>query len=180
MSPKQNQGSEPGGLRHCLAGCADLHARCVIGNESPALWASRHRYPWRQVVAVIRLTTAVGAPTSERRAAILMRDWGLTDEDISEMLSMPESTVAWVRANVEEVRAREQIPARLEAAVAEVEPDDPDPEELERRKAQVREARGTGRVLSRPGEIQTRDPRTPGLRTFTWNGNSCAFIPTSP
>lgn len=171
--------SEWDGLRHCVAGSGDLHRRCVIGDEAPTLWAKRNRYRWRQVSAVLRLVTNVGVPSIERRAAILMRDWGLADEDISEMLAMPEPTVAWVRANVEEVRAREPIPLRLEMAVAEVEMDDPDPDELERRKAVVRDARGTTKTPARRGEIGVYDIRTPGLRTFTWNGSSCAFIPTS-
>ena len=78
------------GLRHCLAGCDDLYRRCVLGKETLESWARRNRYDWTQVRACWLMVSKVKPPSIHRRAAILMRDWGLGDEDISEMLALPE------------------------------------------------------------------------------------------
>lgn len=166
------------GLRHCVAGCTDLFARCVQGKESLESWSRRNNYDWTQAVAVWRMVSQVKVPSIDRRAAILMRDWGLEDEDISEMLAMPEDRVAWVRANQDEVRAREVIPFNLEMAVAQIDPEDPPPEELYARARSLRESRSRN-FNAAVGDFHKADVRTAGIRAYAWRQGTCAFIPTS-
>jgi len=182
-----HQGSQLVGdcLRHCLASSADLFARCVIGAESLTSWAKRHDLDWEQVRGVyVMLKTTQKVPSLARRAAVLMRDPGLEDEDIAEMLFADREFVADVRANLAVVRKREPIPAWAELMAAEVYPEDPEPAELYRRAAELRSQR-TSMPTRRnmPGhrkqgcDLKTDEPVTPGIRHYLWSARSHAFIP---
>jgi len=166
-------------LRHCLSSSADLLARCVIGAESLNSWARRHDLDWDQVRSVYVMLRAIGrAPSLERRAAILMRDPGLEDGDIAEMLGMEVAEVEAVRADVDAVRAREPIPEWAELSAAEMHADDPEPAELYRRAEALRSTRvrmPTHRKQS--FELRTDDPQTLGIRQYLWSYNDNAFVP---
>lgn len=142
----------------------------MIGKESAASWARRNRYPTAQAKRVLILVRNVGPPSIHRRAAILMRDWGLEDEDISEMLALPVDAVRSVRANIDEVRKREPIPDSLERLAAEIERDDPPPDELAQRARECLARRP-------PHPSGSYGPRTPGVRQYSWDGGRCAFVP---
>jgi hypothetical protein len=176
-----NQGSQLAGacLRHCLASSADLHARCVIGAESLTSWAKRHDLDWEQVRSVYAMLRSIKrAPSRERRAAILMRDPGLEDGDIAEMLFMDVAEVEAVRADVEAVRAREPIPEWAELMAAEMHADDPEPAELYRRAAELRAKRvRMPNHRKQNFELRAEDPVALGIRQFFWSYRDHAFIP---
>jgi hypothetical protein len=181
-----NQGSQLAGdcLRHCLASSADLFSRCVIGAESLTSWAKRHDLDWEQVRGVyVMLKTTQKVPSLARRAAILMRDPGLEDEDIAEMLFVDQEFVADVRANVDLVREREPIPMWAEFFAAEMFEEDPLPAELYQRAADLRSQRTrmpTRRNMAghrKQGcDLKTDAPLTPGIRHYLWSARSHAFI----
>lgn len=176
----RNQIADWDGLRHCVAGCDDLYRRCVIGKETLESWARRNNYDWVQVRACWLMVSKVKPPSIERRAAILMRDWGLEDEDISEMLALPEERVRWVRANIRAVRNNERIPLDLEMAVAQIDEDDLPPDELWAKAKELRDARPTvGFIGAMRGDVHRSDPRSDGIRAYSWSKSRRAFLSTS-
>ena len=58
---------------------------------------------------VSTLIKKVGVLSPERLALVVMRDWGLEDEDIGEIFSRPTEWATAVRANAERIKAREPI-----------------------------------------------------------------------
>jgi hypothetical protein len=181
MSELRNLGGQHrlvgGCLVHCLGSCADLLARCVIGRESLKSWAKRHDFDWEQVRGVyVMLRHIRRAPSPARRAVILSLDHGLDDSDIAEMLYMEEADVAAARQNAAALRKSERIPEWAEYYAAEMSADDPPPEELYRRAAELRQTRvRTPTHRKHDFDVPRDAPRAPGIREYFWSRRHASF-----
>jgi len=158
------------GLRHALAFASEIHRRTVINHESLISVCRDLDVPWEQGRGVYRIVRRFkGAPSLQRRIACAMRDWGLEDEDLAEMFAVDVSVVRWVREFIDVIREREPIPQTMEAEAAWMLPDDPPPEEIYKRAAEIRAARD---------HVEGKSPRfASGIRHFTWHGGQHAFLP---
>jgi hypothetical protein len=124
---------------------------------------------WEQGRGVYRIVRSLnGVPSLERRIACAMRDWGLDNDDLAEMFSVDVSAVRWVREFIDVIREREPIPDCMERESAWLLPDDPPPDELYRRAAEIRANRT---------HVEGKSPRfASGIRHYTWDGSRHAFL----
>lgn len=158
-------------LRHALAHADELRRMCIV-NGQPARTAARALGldPEQTRGAVRLLRKLKYEPSKERLALVVMRDWGLDDEDIAEIFSKPKVWAEAVRFNADKIKAKERIPERLEFLDAGLQSDDVSPEELYKRAAELRAA----------GVIEGRmvGPRSVpvAMRTYLF-WNDYAFIP---
>lgn len=174
-------------LRHPLAFAGQFHRRCVVNGESVNRVADDLGFDWGVSAGVVRLIREVGIPSLERRAVIVMMDWGMEDEDIAEIFSMSVEWARGVRERQEEIRRQEKIPRRLEYVDPGLQEYDPDPVELYRRAAEVRAQRpgdwkfDTAMPLGRATTSDRHQPRARfargGLRVFSWDGRNVTLVP---
>jgi len=157
-------------LRHAWAFAGEIKRRVLTNRESLISVCRELDVPWEQGRGVYRVLRHLKrVPSLQRRIACVMRDWGLNDDDISEMFAIDKSAVRWVREFVDVIREREPIPEEAEAESAWLLPDDPPPDELYRRAAELR--------ANRP-HVEGKSPRfASGIRQFTWHGGQHAFVP---
>lgn len=127
-------------LRHALAHADELHRRCVVNGEAAKVVARSLRLDPEQTRGSVRLIKKMGVLSPERLALVVMRDWGLDDDDIGEIFSRPKEWAATVRANAELIKAKERIPERLEFLDCGLQPEDVSPQELYKRAAELRAA----------------------------------------
>lgn len=153
-------------LRHAL-GCADeLRARCVEGRQTARQAASELGLGIGQTFGAIRILRH-DHYSPERLACVVMRDWGLDDEDIAEMFGRSVRWARVVRAQADEIRAEEPMPSWAEYPDAGLRPEDPSPEEIAQRCMEVR-------INGVPGS-----PRRPGIRHYSRREDLGTFVPTS-
>lgn len=164
-------------LRHALAHADELHRSVIVNRESIASVARRLELSFAQCKGTVRLLRSLASiPSPERLALVAMKDWGLEDEDIAEMWGRPAEWAAQVRADAKKLREREPIWAHLEYVDEGLCPNDPCPEELYRRAAEIRARREKGwtqSVKGRPLSAQTQG----GMRHFAWDGRNASFFP---
>lgn len=152
------------GLRHALAFASELHRRVVINKEHPKRVARSLELDHKQVVGVARLLRAVPTLSPERAALIVMRDPGLDDSDIAEIFGRSRQWARVVRERGPEIRVAEPVPERLEWFEGGPQKDDPTPEEISARAAELRRT---------PNRVRAPESRH-GIPTYQWNGH--AFI----
>jgi len=107
-------------------------------------------------------------------ALIAMRDPGLDDADIAEMFVESEGWSFDVRYDPK-LRENEPIPVHLEYLDDGLQPDDPSPQELARRTAEVRAAKVEP---DRPAHRWDHLSATEGFRYFNFTGVSA--VPVCP
>lgn len=164
-------------LRHALGEADELWRRCVVNRETAKRAAKAMGLPYGQVKGSVRLLKKFGTlPSRERLATVVMRDYGLDDNDIAEMFGKSPRWAAQVRANIEELRELEPVDSAYEFIDDGLRPEDPCPEEIRRRAEAIRANRP-----SNYGEFDSSDRSRkalsqPGLRQYIWNGRNAAFI----
>ena len=161
-------------LRHSLAFASTLHRRCVINYEPVVGVAKELGLDPEQARGAVRLLRAVGIPSKRRLALIAMRDPGLDDSDIAEMFVESEGWSFDVRYDPK-LRENEPIPVHLEYLDDGLQPDDPSPQELARRTAEVRAAKVEP---DRPAHRWDHLSATEGFRYFNFTGVSA--VPVCP
>jgi hypothetical protein len=128
-------------LRHALAHAPELTRRCLVNNQPASAAARIMGLQVEQTQGAVRLLRRLDyLPSPERLALVVMRDWGLEDEDIAEMFSRSKRWARAVRDNAEEIKANEPIPRHLEFLDCGLQPDDVSPEDLYKRAAELRAA----------------------------------------
>lgn len=126
-------------LRHALAFASVLHRRCLVNKETAVQVARQLGLDTQQTQGVVRLLTSIKyVPTFERLALIAQRDYGLDDEDIGEMFGRTPEWSAEVRLNAKKIRRAEPIEERFEWLTSDLTANDPTPDEIARRAAEVR------------------------------------------
>ncbi len=168
-------------LRHALAEADELWRRCVVNGQTVKAAAKLMGLRHGQCAGVVRLLRKVGrVPSPERMAAVAMRDFGLEDQDIAEMFRRSERWACAVRGRVEELREAEPIPVFFEYLDEGLRPQDPCPEELWRRAAEIRSKR-TKNYADYDSPVNERKARPQGrLRCFAWNGRNASFLSICP
>lgn len=138
---------EPGGsgFVSAWAFAEEIRRRVLINRCDPEEVAASLGCDHQQVSGVLSVIRHLDRlPTIPRRMTCVMRDWGVTDQDIAQMFSADMSVVRCVRRNADDIRSREPIPLQLELASMAMHIDDPSPEEIARRSEEVRRNRGPG------------------------------------
>lgn len=156
------------GLRHALAYAADLRRRCIVNGEAAKDVAVSMGLDVEQTQGTVRLLRAVPTLSPERAALVVMRDWGMTDEDIAEIFGRSERWAAVVRAQADEIRAEEPVPEDLEYLDSGLQKGDPSPDEIAER---VRT------LERRPRDMAALSPQA-AIRAYQWSGH--AFLSVSP
>lgn len=159
-------------LRHSLAHAAELHRRCIVNREQMKYVAQSLGLPKKQVAGTVRLLRSLGyIPSPERCALVVMNDWGMEDEDIAEIFGRTKRWAEAVRSNAAELREAEPIWRHLEYVDEGLRPQDPCPEELYRRAAEIRAKREDQRDA-----VLRYAPTQGGMRQFAWNGRYASFV----
>ena len=162
-------------LRHSLAYADDLWRMCVVNRMSVYRAAERLGLPKPQCKGAVRLLKQFGrVPSRERLASIVMRDWGLDDFDIAEIFGRSVRWAGAVRAHVQELREAEPVPEQYEFLDDGLHPDDPCPEEVYRRAAEIRAARRT-----KPKDMDRQVRPQLGMRCFMWDGRNASYLSVS-
>jgi len=106
-------------LRHALAHADELRRMCIV-NGQPARTAARALGldPEQARGAVRLLRKLKYEPSKERLALVVMRDWGLDDEDIAEIFSKPKVWAEAVRFNADKIKAKERMAFRRSMCTA--------------------------------------------------------------
>lgn len=157
-------------MRHALAFAADLQREVVDKRRTIKAVAKSLGLAERQCRGVVRILRRHGMRSPERLALVAMRDWGLDDADIAEMFGRSERWATIVRSQADEIRAEEPIDLELEYVDCGLRPEDPSPEEILRRAAELRK-----RPDFRGQLVGAR--RVPWLLpNYSWT-NDHAFIP---
>lgn len=161
-------------LRHALAHAADLRRICLI-NDLPADHAARTlNLRVGQTRGAVRLLRALPyLPSPERLALVVMRDWGMEDEDIAEMFDRSVSWAACVRASADRLRREQYIPEDMEYLDSGLQPGDPSPQELY---ARVAELRALGVIK---GVMVGRRRVPASIPQYSWT-NDYAFLSIGP
>jgi hypothetical protein len=171
---KAKDGSERvGNLCGTALAYADvIQRRVVVNGETCIQVAMSLGFTPRQVNSVARIVrTFGGLPSLERLAVIAMQAPDISDEDIADWFGKLTPWATKVRAEADMISRREFIPSDVAWVADEWEPDDPTPEEIRQRAAEIR---------SVPGGKE-RPPVTPRIRTFSWHGGRFGtFFPVSP
>jgi hypothetical protein len=163
-------------LRHALAYADELWRSAVVNKERTRDIASRLDLPLPQVAGAVRLLRSLKyVPSPERLALIAMNDFGLEDADIGEMWSRPASWAAEVRRNADELREAEPINRYLEYLDEGLRPQDPCPEELYRRAAEIRSKRPKTWRHAERGRV-AQAPAQGGMRHYRWNHRHAAYV----
>lgn len=167
-------------LRHSLAHANDLWRMCVVNRMTIARAAKSMDLPTPQCEGVVRLLKQFGGvPSIERLASIAMRDWGLDDSDIAEIFGRSQRWARDVRARIRELREFEPIPERYEFLDEGLQPEDPCPEEIYRRAAEIRAARTHNyKDFDSPVKERTARPQL-GMRCYLWDGRNASYLPVS-
>lgn len=160
-------------LRHALAHADELHRRCVVNGESAVAVAKSLGLDPEQTRGSVRLIKKMGVLSQERLALVVMRDWGLEDEDIGEIFSRPTEWATAVRENAERIKAREPIPERLEYTDCGLQPEDVSPQELYKRAAELRAAG----VIQGSMEGARRSPVCMHVYSY-WNDHAFVYCGT--
>lgn len=125
-------------LRHALAFAADLNREVVRKGRAAKAVARGLGLEEEQCKGVVRILRRHGMRSPERLALVAMRDWGLEDLDIAEMFGRSERWASIVRSQADEIRADEPIELGLEYLDCGLRPEDPSPDEILRRAAELR------------------------------------------
>ena len=125
-------------LRHALAFAADLQREVVDKRRTIKAVAKSLGLSEEQCRGVVRILRRHGMRSPERLALVAMRDWGLDDSDVAEMFGRSERWAAIVRSQADEIRAEEPIDNYLEFVDCGLRPEDPSPDEILRRAAELR------------------------------------------
>ena len=157
-------------LRHALAFAADLNREVVDQGRTIKAVARGLGLEEEQCKGVVRILRRHGMRSPERLALVAMRDWGLEDSDIAEMFGRSERWASIVRSQADEIRAEEPIDSHLEYVDCGLRPEDPSPDEILRRAAELRKRPDfKGRLVGAR--------RVPWLiPNYSWT-NDHAFIP---
>lgn len=168
-------------LRHSLAEASELWRRCVVNRQTVREASAALGLDWEQATGALRLLLKVkGIPSPERLAAVAMRDWGLEDADIAEMWRRPVRWATAVRQRVDELREAEPIPEAYEYLDSGLHPDDPCPEEILRRAAEVRNQRSRAYADFDCTLKERKALPQAMLRCFSWNGRHASYLSVSP
>jgi hypothetical protein len=128
-------------LRHALAHAADLHRMCLINCEPAARAAKALGLCQEQTQGAVRLLRNLKyRPSPERLALVVMRDWGLDDDDIAEIFGRSRRWATTVRLMANELRAAQPIPEELEYLDCGLQRGDLSPAQLYERAAELRAA----------------------------------------
>lgn len=152
--------------RHALGHAAEIRRRCLVNQEPACRVAKDLRIDSGQVCGAIRILKH-GRYSPERLALVVMRDWGMDDEDIAEIFGRSARWAKVVRSKADQIRAEEPMPEELEYVDCGLQEGDPSPEEIARRATEVR---GLGWTPSRPESYR------PAIRSFQWRGDRGAFV----
>lgn len=152
--------------RHALGHADEVRRRCLVNQESAVRVARDLGVDPKQVCGAVRILK-YGQFSPERLALVVMKDWGMADEDIAEIFSRSVRWAQVVRSQADEIRAEEPMPAWMEYVDCGLQEGDPSPEEIVRR---AKEARGLGWTPVRP------DSYRPAIRSFQWRGDRAAFV----
>ena len=125
-------------LRHALAFAADLHRMVLVNRLTVRRVARTLKLEESQCVGVVRILRRHGPRSPERMALVAMRDWGLDDADIAEIFDRSVKWASIVRSQADEIRAAEPIDLELEYLDCGLRPEDPSPDEILRRAAELR------------------------------------------
>jgi len=155
-------------LRHALGFADDLRRRCLVNREGVKAVARKLGVDEGQAVGAVRLLRH-GRYSPERLALVVMLDPGMDDADIAEIFGRSERWARVVRSKAEEIRAEEPIPERLEWVDPGLQPQDPTPEQIAERAAELR--------AKAPVVHHGRDEHRPGIRCYSRRLTSAAFVP---
>lgn len=153
--------------RHALGFAGDITRRCVVNGETARKVADDLDLDERQVCGAVRIFR-MGKFSPERLACVVMRDWGMDDEDIAEIFGRSVRWARIVREQQDEIRQEEKMPAWMEYLDEGLQRGDPSPAEIARR---AKELRGRDLVPGRREEFR------PGIRCYSRSENNGAFIP---
>lgn len=143
----------------------ELRRRCIVNGEAAGDVAGDLGVEAEQAQGAVRLLRACPALSTERAATVVMRDWGMEDEDIAEIFGRPLYWAQLVRERRAELEANEPIPTGMDYLDSGLQPGDPSPEEIYALAMELRRTRGT-----------KRNPQDgPAIRSYQWTGY--AFIP---
>lgn len=154
-------------VRHACGFADEIRRRCVEGSEPAVRIAEEFDLDQRQVCGVVKILK-YGRYSPERLACVVMRDWGMDDEDIAVIFKRSVKWARIVREQQDEIRQEEPMPAWMEYTDEGLQIDDPSPEEIARR---AKEARGIGLVPSKCESYRA------GIRSFSWRGDYATFFP---
>jgi hypothetical protein len=164
-------------LRHALAHADELQRRILENGEQPKDVARSMGLSFIQVAGVARLLRSLDYhPSPERMALVAMNDWGLEDEDIAEMFGRDPAWATAVRNDAAGLRKREPMVRKMEYVDEGLRPEDPCPEELWRRAAEIRRNRPPTWRQSNRGRFHSA-PAQGGMRHYSWDGRYASYIP---
>jgi hypothetical protein len=166
-------------LRHALAHGDELRRRILVNKQQPKYVAKLLGLPFPQVAGVARLLKSLDYhPSRERLALVAMNDFGMEDADIAEMFSETPDWAAAVRADADGLRQREPMRRELEYVDEGLRPQDPCPEELYRRAAEIRSRRDRNWSHSERGRPVSA-PAQGGMRHDLWDGRNASYVSIS-
>lgn len=149
-------------LVHALGCAGELRRRVIVNRESTRKVAESLGVEWGQANGVVKILRYRFNISPERLAVIAMKDPGYEDADIAEIFGRSKRWAAVVRAQAEEIRADEYIPFSLEWPDPDLQPEDPTPEQIAERAAELR---------AQTTRVTGRGAATSGIRTYRWSGN---------
>jgi len=153
-------------LTHALGFAEELRRRVIVNGETSRKVAEDLCLEWGQVNGAVKILRYRFDVSPERLAVIVMKDPGLDDADIAEIFGRSVRWAAVVRRKAIEISGEEFIPFALEWPDPGLQPDDPTPEQIRQRAAELR----TNAAVPR------RDGYVPGIRAFRWSGKRGAPI----
>lgn len=143
-------------LVHAAGFAGDLRRRVIVNGESSRKVADDMSLEWGQVNGICKILRYRFNVSPERLAICVMWDPGMEDCDIAEIFGRSLKWASIVRAQRDEIRAEEYLPSCLEWPDPDCQPEDPTPEQIRDRAAELRAMT----------KVPRRDGYVPGIRVY--------------